>query len=213
MRRKARQALDCHHDRRYGRDRVHRLCWPPLSTTRSILNSPYAPPATPFLPSAPSAAALRRYGAAVFAAPPLLVLLVLVALAMYQALTQAGNGRGAERDIVGPIFVFVPIAAMTGACGYAFALECAHSSRSGIVRLGLTIGAVWTLGAVAGGNLLAGGTESLGPAALTALSIEAVQAGAFLLPVALLACMLVRRHGGRGGVPGAGQASLPGAAM
>lgn len=140
---------------------------------------------------APDSRDIRWYGSAVFAALPLLFLLIFQGINLYE------KGIGTGIRVFEPSLIFAPIAALTGACGYAFALQCAQSSKKRIALLGMAIGALWTIGAVVSANLAFDTQRFMENPRFAAMLVQAIVLGAVLLPVAMVNCTLVRRYGRR----------------
>lgn len=171
-----------------------RLC--PLADC--ALNSPYTPPAASFPPPPPSERAIRLRGAVVFAALPLLLLV------LSQSIMLVDIERVPTSYLFKPTLILAPAVALTGACGWWFALQCARSTKTGIVLLGIGIGVLWGVGADIAGTLIVDGMEAFARRPPAKLLWQTARVSAFITPIALINCLLVRHYGRRGAntVPG-----------
>lgn len=122
----------------------------------------------------------------------------MLVLVILQSMFLVGQGLAPDWRVFQPTLILAPVAATTGACGFAFALQCARSSKTGIVLLGIAIGVLWGVGADIAGTLIVSGTEAFTHRPPARLLLQTVRVSACITPVALINCMLVRRYGRRG---------------
>ncbi|MDM5178972.1 hypothetical protein PO883_17360 [Massilia sp. DJPM01] len=155
------------------------------------MNSPYTPPATLFLDERRTPSAIRMCGVAIFAALPLLGMIIMQGQHLYTNKVWFAKSV----NIFEPIFLMFPMVIVTAASGYAFALACARASKRRVVSLGIAVGTLWSICALLTGNAMLYLKFDQAPGPLYQQAGLFLSLAALLLPLGIAECALVRLYG------------------